>query len=142
LCCEEYNHSQNGGLFQSLFQQNLFWTSLADVHLWSVYLTQKIATCNEFYKKRLVGVRDKPLKIEPLAKAVVDDIIAGNKESENLKWYPDGRVRVNIGNIILQTCQQTMTSRRKRFRNKVEELLLAHDWHPVGGGYNVYKKKS
>ena len=115
-------------------------SSYAQVHQWTVNLTEIKAICNPYYKKRVVGIRDAPLKIQPLAQKVADAIINFNHENKYLKWKSDDKVKILIGHIIPETNLQTTTSRRKRFRNKLDEMLKPHCWSRPNIN-NLYVKK-
>jgi len=93
----------------------------------------------DYPKRRLVGTRDKPLKVGPIAEKVVQEILEHNEDSENLEWKSDQKVRVLISEIVPETNQQTTAARRKRFRNCIEELLLPNGWQKAAQ-YNVYEK--
>ena len=112
----------------------------ADVHLWTIDLADLTASCNEHYKKRVVGVRAAPLKVKPLAERVVKDIVGLKQDSEFLQWKPNGQVKVRIAEIIPATKQQTTTARRKRFRQCIEDLLKPHSWKATSS-YNLYEKE-
>jgi len=110
----------------------------ANVHLWTINLEEGTADGGT-YSRRLVGVRDKPLKVKPIANEICQEIMDQNKESKYLIWKSDKKVRVRIGDIIPETIKQTTIARRKRFRAALEELLTANGWQTTGA-YNVYEK--
>lgn len=112
----------------------------ADVHLWTINLTDLTASCDVHHKKRVVGVRAAPLKVKPLAERVVNDIVDLKQDSDFLEWKPNGQVKVRIAEIIPATNQQTTTARRKRFRQCVEDLLKPHGWKATSS-YNLYEKE-
>jgi hypothetical protein len=112
----------------------------ADVHLWTINLADLTASCNEHYKKRVVGVRSAPLKVKPLAERVVKDIVDLKQDSDLLEWKSNGKVKVRIAEIIPATNQQTTIARRKRFRQCVEDLLKPHGWK-AASSYNLYEKE-
>jgi len=68
--------------------------------------------------------------VEPLVRALVPAIL-GHEEDEQLKWYPDGSVRVLIGKLLPagSTLPQTLSGRRKRFRQTLRERLAPLGWH-------------
>lgn len=113
----------------------------ADLHRWSVDVEKGTAECNEFHKKRVVGVKDAPLKVQPLAEKVFAQITAGDKNSKYLKWVSDNRVRVLIGNLIPETNQWTTNSRRNRFRAVLEPMLEQHGWKSVQAP-NTYERST
>lgn len=112
----------------------------ADVHLWTIDLDNLKASCNKYYKKRLVGKRDAPLKVKPLAQKVIDDILNLRKDSNYIEWKSDKKIKVLIGNIIPETNQQTTHARRKRFRKCLEELLQPLGWKKTAA-YHIYEKE-
>jgi len=57
----------------------------ASVQKWQINLIEGTATSNPFdEEKRIVGKRDAPLKVNPIAEKVVNDIVNLNKKSEFL----------------------------------------------------------
>jgi hypothetical protein len=99
----------------------------AEVYHWTIDLDHGLAHW-DFPKKRVVGIKAKPLKVGPIAEKVVQEILEHNEDSENLEWKSDQKVRVLISEIIPETNKQTTAARRKRFRNCVEELLLPNGY--------------
>jgi hypothetical protein len=73
----------------------------------------------------------KRLDVTPIAEKTADEIVSA-RESEALKRYPDGRVKVLIGSLIGGSNAQTITDRRKRFRTALEALLSAKGWKTIG----------
>ena len=57
----------------------------ADLYHWTIDLDNRQAHF-DYPKKRLVGTRDKPLKVEPIAKKILQEILGFDKDSENLEW--------------------------------------------------------
>ena len=111
----------------------------AEVYHWTIDLDQGAAAYHDYPKKRVVRTKDTPLKVDPIAEKVVQEILEQNEDSENLEWKSNEKVRVLISAIIPETNKQTTTARRKRFRNCVEELLLPNGWQKTKQ-YNVYEK--
>jgi len=113
----------------------------ASVQKWQINLIEGTATSNPFdEEKRIVGKRDAPLKVNPIAEKVVNDIVNLNKKSEYLQWKSDRKVRILIQHIIPETVQQTTTARRRRFREKLKELLTSKGWNGTTV-YYVYEKE-
>ncbi len=112
----------------------------ADIHHWSVDLGAGQAICNRHAGKRTVGIKDRPLKVGPLADQVAQDILNANKGSENLEWKSDTKVKVRIASLIPHTVNRTTAERRWRFRNALEERLQPHGWLPTRA-FNVYVKQ-
>jgi hypothetical protein len=86
-----------------------------------------------------VGEIAAPLKTTPLAKSVADAIINFDHNNKYLEWKDDNKVKVIIGSIIPETKKQTTTSRRKRFRNELDEMLKPHGWSRPLKSY-IYEK--
>jgi hypothetical protein len=110
----------------------------ADLHKWTIELEERSAWCDERFGRRVVGKRDKPLKVKPIAEDVAQWIIGGNTQTEKLEWKSDTKVKVRIGEVIPTTNAETTTARRKRFRKALEEKLTLYGWKMTT--YNVYEK--
>jgi hypothetical protein len=111
----------------------------ANIHKWTIDLAKRKATCDP-YAKRLMIERSKPLKVEPLVQAVINDIVNNNRKSEVIDWVSDNKVKVLIGKIIPEGNWQTTSGRRKRFRGKLDELLIAKGWEALKTLY-LYERK-
>jgi hypothetical protein len=98
----------------------------AHVYPWSIDLEQCTATMG-WPRMRQVGVKDAPLKVQPIAEKIAACILTGKSDSR-LKWKSDTNVRVLIGDVIPAINQQTTSGRRRRFRVALEVLLLSHGW--------------
>ena len=77
----------------------------ADLQHWSVNLDTKEAILQAGKSKRLLGQKAKPLNVEPLADALVKDLL--ERTSEHLRWDTPSRVRVLVNEIIPATNKQT-----------------------------------
>ncbi|HJY53352.1 MAG TPA: hypothetical protein VKD89_04950 [Candidatus Udaeobacter sp.] len=103
------------------------------------YLTFSISTWTaQIVSKghRQLHASAKRLHIREPAKRIADAIF-NNLESQSLKRYPDGRVKVLIGTVIpAEGYQQTVAGRRRRFRALLEKLLAERGWFPVAN--NTY----
>jgi hypothetical protein len=117
----------------------VFGSVYADVYLWTINLKEGSVNYG-YYKKRLIGKRDKPLKVKPLAENITQQIVNLKKNYEMLDWKSDRKVKVRIAKVIPETNQQTTAARRKRFRKELEELLRPHGWYT--STYNVYEKRN
>lgn len=101
----------------------------AEVQHWSVNVESGEAAI-ERRRRRQVGAKDKPLKVEPL----VDEIIAAIVEHANdprLKWDGDQKVRILISSVIDATNNQTRSARRKRFWRAMEEKIEPVGWKRI-----------
>jgi hypothetical protein len=63
---------------------------------------------------RQVEKRDARLDVKKLANQIADEI-TNHRETPNLNWITENRVRVNIGVFIKANNKQTLAGRRKRF---------------------------
>ena len=107
---------------------------------WTVNLETKTARSEEFQKVLLSPLQPK-LNVMPIAEEICKLILSG-KEDERLKWYDDGRVRINIGKIIpdKNTAAQTVSGRRKRFKKALSDILHKEGW--VLGDKNICTRKT
>ncbi len=112
----------------------------AELQNWQVNVVECTATLGEG-KKRLVGARQPPLKVEPLVMKIVE-LIAMCQEDDRLKWAKGKqRVQIQIGKIIPDdAAQQTLQGRRRRFSKLLEETLAEMGWKKVTGPHHTYEK--
>jgi len=83
--------------------------------------------------------KQKSLNVTPIVEELAT-LIENNDIDERLRWSEDGSVYVQIGNIIPENSasNQTVASRRKRFRKQLDETLEKKGWQKLGNKY--YKK--
>jgi hypothetical protein len=115
----------------------------AEVQCWTVDVEQGSATVGFSPRKRLVGVRRKPLKVGPIADEIVKLVIAG-KEVSRLKWYGPTKVRVLPDKILplgLTIPKETLQGRRKRLGKAIEDGLASHGWKKVSSQH-TYERES
>jgi hypothetical protein len=98
----------------------------AEVQHWSVNVDTRTATLGET-ERRLLGMKDKPLKVEPLVDGLIKSIVEHASDSR-LKWDGDSKVKALIAEIIPATNRETTTARRKRFWKALEAKIHAHGW--------------
>jgi hypothetical protein len=98
----------------------------AEIQSWTLDLEKKTATV-EMTGRRQLRAKNKATKTKPLAETVAK-LILDKTSDPRLLWKPDGKVRVEIEKVIPTTNQQTTSSRRKRFRTDLQEVLRAHGW--------------
>lgn len=104
----------------------------AEMQCWSVDVEKGLAKL-ETTKRRLVGSKRKPLKVEPIANEI-SDLVSTGKDDRRLKWYGKERVRVLIAEVLpedFSLAKQTLAGRRRRLRDKIEKALSAHGWSKV-----------
>jgi hypothetical protein len=111
----------------------------AEMHRWTVDLDSGIANCEETGRYRQLYDRDKPLRVEPLVAGVVGAIGAVNKDPR-LKWYADGTVRVLVSSLVSGEFKQTVSGRRRRFREALDRELRAIGWTRLTGKLDTYQK--
>jgi hypothetical protein len=109
----------------------------ADKQKWFIDLESGTAECVNAGKRQLY-LKDKSLKTKPLAEEIANHLLSCKKECDMLKWISKNKVRVLIGEVIPETNKQTTSSRRKRFRNELEQILVQHNWSK-SSGYNMYE---
>ncbi len=115
----------------------------AEVQCWTVDVEQGSAAVGFSPRKRLIGVRGKPLKVGPIADEIVKLVIAG-KEGSRLKWYGPTKVRVLLGKILprgLTISKETLQGRRKRLGKAIEDGLASHRWKKVSSQH-TYERES
>lgn len=123
---------RHGGLVQG--------SSRAELQNWRVDLEKGTATLVRTGYRQLYRMAPR-LDVKPIAREI-SELILSNKKDERLKWYDDGRVRVEIGKVIPDwAAKQTTTGRRKRFRTELNRLLDRHGWAPTRGA-NTYARDS
>lgn len=116
-------------------------SSRAEVHEWRVDLNNNEASIvdTELRQKKT------PSKREDMHRRATEiaELILGHASDERLNWLSDAEVVVNMGKIIPATNQQTTSSRRKRFRSTLVEMLEKEGWTPKGKGSQLrFVKKS
>jgi hypothetical protein len=102
----------------------------AELHRWIINVNSGSAV--------MAPVGYRPVK--PAAAPIVEDalttticrLIVDGKKSRPLQWFPDRRVRLKVGLVIPDGVKQTVSSRRKRFRKRLETVLATNGWFPVG----------
>ena len=108
----------------------------AERHKWGIDVEAKSANCVTVGHKQLRPMQPK-WDPGPVVQEIVP-LIANHQEDARLKWNEDGSVRVVIGKILPEgsAVKQTLASRRKRFRNLLDQELTARGWRKVR--QNVY----
>ena len=106
-------------------------SSRADLHKWTLNLENKTAECKISGYRQLTP-RQPNLNVKKIAEEIIP-IIISKKLDERIKWYPDGTVRILIGEIIpsYSASQPTVANRRKRFRKAMDELLGNLGWNKI-----------
>ncbi len=110
-------------------------SSRAELQEWTVNIEDETAITDEFRKKyRQMYSRQPSLKVEPIAEDLLQRII-NNIVDDRIQRYDDGRVEICIGKIAElkegSAVNQTLVQRRKRFRLKMDELMLNNGWEKI-----------
>jgi len=113
----------------------------AEIQAWTVDINRGSAEVSQFNPKRLVGKRQPPLNVNPIATEIVSAILA-EKMDDRLKWYGPTKVRVLIASVIPShsAAKETVAGRRKRLGAAIGKLLDQHGWRKVG--QHRYEKSS
>ena len=113
----------------------------AQMHQWTIDMVSGTASFVQLPLRQIHPMEPR-LNVKPIAKEIADAIVSEQKD-ERLKWFDDGRVRIEIGKVIPEgyLAKQTIQGRRKRFRNELEMLLANHGWVPTRGA-NTYVRES
>lgn len=103
-------------------------SSRAERHMWTLNVETRTASCKIVGHRQLRPMQRK-LYVRPMAKEVAQ-LIIDRQEDERLKWNKDGSVCVQIGKVLPESsaAEQTLTARRKRFRQALDEQLLNAGW--------------
>ena len=108
----------------------------AEVQAWTINVEEKNASFSIDSKRKLYKKQPR-VDVKPIAKEIALLIISGKKDTR-LDWHNGERVKISIGKIFPKgsAVQQTLTGRRKRFRQHLTELLKDKGW--VESKSNVY----
>ncbi|MDF1552534.1 MAG: hypothetical protein P1P84_05695 [Deferrisomatales bacterium] len=102
----------------------------AEIQSWNVNLAARSAECRETGHRQFL-----PMSKRFDAKALAVDVaslVERRLEAPGLKWHPDGRVKILIGELVPEgNAQRTMTGRRKRFRVALESILVPKGWQLI-----------
>ncbi len=105
----------------------------ASLHDWTIDVEQRTALM-ENTRYRQLQRRNPPLHVKPLAKDIADLIINGRNHPA-LQWSDNRReVYLQVGEVIPADCPaQTLTGRRKRFKDELIRCLASAGWHQLSG---------
>jgi hypothetical protein len=111
----------------------------AELQAWTVDVKAGAASLAFGNRKRLVGTRNSPQKIKPIAKELADRIKKGEQD-ERLKWKSAGEVRILIAGVIPDDApNQTVSGRRKRLKIALQDELSGDCWE-VSPNWTVRRK--
>jgi len=100
----------------------------AEIQHWEFNIEEKSAQCVKLGHRQLRPMQPR-LDIKPLAREIAD-LIMNIEAHERLKWIDETNVRVLISNIIPSGIldKQTLSNRRKRFREELSKILSEQGW--------------
>jgi len=98
----------------------------ASVQHWEVDLEQGTATLVA-EKRRQLDPMDKRLNVRPIAEALADAIERGEYD-DRFRVSKTGNVRLNMDGLIPRTNNWTTSSRRKRLRAALAQVLTDRGW--------------
>jgi hypothetical protein len=104
----------------------------AELERWTVDLDTQTATCERTGHRQLSPMATR-VDVQPIADEIAEKIVNGQPD-ERLRWLPDGRVRVELGQIFPDRSgfRQTVQGRRKRLRDALIERLKPSGWTYLG----------
>ncbi len=104
--------------------------------MWTLNMETRTASCQNVGSKQ-VRPMQAALDIHSMAEEIVQ-LIIDHREDERLKWNKDVSVHIQIGIIQPEgsAVRQSLTGRRKRFRQAVDDVLGKAGWQKVRT--NVY----
>ncbi|MDK2745312.1 MAG: hypothetical protein NDI90_20620 [Nitrospira sp. BO4] len=116
-------------------------SAYAEVQTWTIDVDRRTASCVPD-GKRFIGKRQLKLDVQSVAKEIAMLIEQGRDDSR-LKWLSNSRVKVLVGKVIsADGPQQTVHSRRKRFRTTLVAQLRERGWHPESNHPHTYVKEA
>jgi len=99
----------------------------AELQTWLFDTSMMTGTCCDTRQRQLKN-QQRRLDLVPLAKEVFEKILARAPDAR-LTWYSPDSAKVNIAAIIPSIGpKQTITGRRKRFREELGSMLEPHGW--------------
>jgi hypothetical protein len=104
----------------------------AELQRWTIDLEQKIATCERTGHRQLSPMATR-VDVKPIAEEIAGKI-GGGERDDRLRWLPDGRVRVQMGEIFPKGSgfKRTIEGRRRRLREALIERLKPNGWIHLG----------
>lgn len=114
----------------------------AELQRWEVNLDTLTAEARQIGRRQIAQTAPR-IKLDPIVEEVFD-LISSGADDDGLKWYDNkSRVRIVIGNFIPNDgFQMTISSRRRRFLEKLTPLLASNGWMPVTGSTRWFFSKA
>jgi hypothetical protein len=103
----------------------------AEVQKWELNMDDMSASFSIIGRRQIVPMQERVF-VKPIAKEI-SELIINHKNDKRLNWKKDGSVRIFIDKILPRESafKQTLSGRRKRFRNELERLLTAEKWEKI-----------
>lgn len=108
----------------------------AELQSWSIDVYQSKGSVATSARRQL-RPNDPKLDLESQAREVAD-LIAAGREDSRLVWNGETKVKIDIAAIIPATNRLTTESRRRKFRRRLENLIIPLGWKVRRP--NVYEK--
>lgn len=105
----------------------------AELQRWKVNLETLEAQAHQIGRRQIAPTAPR-IKLEPIVEEVFD-LITSSAADEGLKWHDNkSRVRIVIGNFVPDDgFQMTVSSRRRRFLEKLTTKLAEVGWKQTAG---------
>jgi hypothetical protein len=106
-------------------------SSRAEIHEWIINVEDRTANCCKYGNRQLKPMQLR-LDVRPMAEEI-GRLIIDQQVDGRLRWSEDGTVRVLIGKILPErsAVPKTLGGRRKRFRQRLDELLRHEGWRKL-----------
>ena len=114
-------------------------SSRAEVYIWSINVEAGIASSGHTGYRQIVPM-DKRLNIKALADELID-IIERKDDDPRISYLTNERneIRLLVSETVTANNNQTLVSRRKRFRAQFNEKMEANGWKLIKRNY-TYRK--
>ena len=108
-------------------------SSRGELQSWRVDLDNTRADCEKNGRYRQLRPKAPPVNVKPIAVEIAEAIFA-RRNDDRLKWQSGGAVRVLTGKVFPSAFgqpKQTVSNRRKRLRQTLDEILAEHGWRKI-----------
>ena len=125
-----FNLARHGGTVRG--------STRAEIQSWTINIETGTASMASSGSRQLQA-RDQNWDAEPVARELVELIIAEQKSDPRLIWNPQGHARPHIGSIVPVGSKQTREGRSRRLWAALIAELLPHGWLKVGNHFEKTK---
>jgi hypothetical protein len=122
-------------------------SSRAPLHKWTINVVKGTASCEQGRYRQLTPA-SKRLDIKPIVAGICGAVQEGPESNSPLVqrkiivWKGIDEVSIRHGDLISGNSQQTIASRRKRFRGELTDRMKALGWDFVGVSRTMIFKRS